>query len=260
MAMDKWHNSAGGRPTTYEMRWKRKPTSDPGGDANIRDYLWTLTACVPRVENGVVTGIFGCNTDITGQKEATRTALLRVKAERRLASFTATAPVGVYQCDTNFKLTHCNEHWFKVTGHQKVPIDDVDWRSIVLKDDLGQIERDTEIVAQGKELHTFSFRLRKLWTGPDGIVTPTWILATAATDRDEEGTVKSVTGTLTDVSRLKWAEAVQRNRVEEALESKRQQENFIDMTSHEMRMTHSSQRCCDSNTILMTVQVTLSAL
>jgi hypothetical protein len=27
-------------------------------------------------------------------------------------------------------------------------------------------------------------------------------------------------------------EAIQKNRVEEALESKRQQENFIDMTSH----------------------------
>jgi hypothetical protein len=32
----------------------------------------------------------------------------------------------------------------------------------------------------------------------------------------------------------KWAEAIQKSRVEEALESKRQQENFIDMTSHEV--------------------------
>lgn len=37
-----------------------------------------------------------------------------------------------------------------------------------------------------------------------------------------------------DVSQLKWAEARQRSRVEEALESKRKQENFIDMTSHKM--------------------------
>lgn len=39
----------------------------------------------------------------------------------------------------------------------------------------------------------------------------------------------------TDISQQKWAEAFQRERREEALELKRQQENFIDMTSHEMR-------------------------
>jgi PAS domain S-box-containing protein len=253
MAMEKWHNSAGGYPTTYEMRWKREPTRDHGGEENNRDYLWTLTACVPRVENGVVTGIFGCNTDITGQKEATRIALLRVEAERRLASFTATAPVGVYQCGTDFKITYCNEHWFQITGLPRVPLIELDWHSMILEEDMDEIERDMSLVMQGTEPHTFSFRVRKPWTGPDGIVTPTWILATATTANDEEGNVISVTGTLTDVSRLKWAEAIQRSRVEEALESKRQQENFIDMTSHEMRMPHPSQRYCDYDPVLTIV-------
>lgn len=41
-------------------------------------------------------------------------------------------------------------------------------------------------------------------------------------------------GTLTDISHLKFAEGVQRLRIEQAIESKRQQENFIDMTSHEI--------------------------
>ncbi|KAG9715543.1 putative histidine kinase HHK19p, partial [Aureobasidium melanogenum] len=41
--------------------------------------------------------------------------------------------------------------------------------------------------------------------------------------------------TTTDISHLKWAEDVQKSRVEEALEAKRQNEVFIDMTSHEIR-------------------------
>jgi len=44
-----------------------------------------------------------------------------------------------------------------------------------------------------------------------------------------------IIGTIVDISRQKWAEEVQKRKMEDALEAKRQQENFIDMTSHEMR-------------------------
>lgn len=39
---------------------------------------------------------------------------------------------------------------------------------------------------------------------------------------------------MTDISPVKFAEIVQNSRVEEAIEARRQQENFIDMTSHEV--------------------------
>lgn len=229
--------SASGKSITYEMRWKKKPNADTGSEDDTRDYLWTLTACVPiKAEDGIVTGIFGCNTDISGQKEATRIALLRVEAERRLASFTQTAPVGFYQCDPDLKIQYCNDQWFKIVGHPMTDIGAIDWTSRIYEDDLEATKKDSHIVMQVNKPYTFSFRVKKLWTGPDGLSTPTWILATATAHRDKDGQVASVMGTLTDVSQLKWAEAIQRSRVEEALESKRQQENFIDMTSHEMRM------------------------
>lgn len=40
---------------------------------------------------------------------------------------------------------------------------------------------------------------------------------------------------MTNISQQKWAEDIQKRRMEEAVEMKRQQENFIDITSHEMR-------------------------
>jgi PAS domain-containing protein len=190
-----------------------------------------------KTEDGIVTGIFGCNTDISGQKEATRIALLRMETERRLASLTEAAPVGFYQCTLDFKIEYCNDQWFEIIGHPKVPVCEVDWTKAIFEDDLEGAIYDTGIVLRCDKAHTFSFRTNKLWTGPDNISTPTWVLATATAHRDENGQVTTVAGCITDVSQLKWAEAIQRSRVEEALESKRQQENFIDMTSHEMRMS-----------------------
>ena len=40
---------------------------------------------------------------------------------------------------------------------------------------------------------------------------------------------------ITDISRIKWAEGLQNQRLKEAEETRRQQNNFIDITSHEMR-------------------------
>jgi signal transduction histidine kinase len=56
-------------------------------------------------------------------------------------------------------------------------------------------------------------------------------------------------GILFDISQFKWAESVQRRRVEEALEAKRQQENFIDMTSHELRNPLSAVVQCAESSI-----------
>ena len=42
-------------------------------------------------------------------------------------------------------------------------------------------------------------------------------------------------GSITDISHLKWAQGLQNRRLQEAEETRRQQNEFIDITSHEMR-------------------------
>lgn len=42
-------------------------------------------------------------------------------------------------------------------------------------------------------------------------------------------------GSIADISHLKWAQGLQEQRIKEAEETKRQQNEFIDITSHEMR-------------------------
>jgi signal transduction histidine kinase len=109
-----------------------------------------------------------------------------------------------------------------------------------------QVHRDVELACRQKEPHTFFFRTNKPWTAPDGSRLPTCLLTTAMTEQNEDGSVSAVLATMTDVTQLRWAEDIQKIRVQEVLESKRQQENFIDMTSHEMRNPLSAMvQCAD---------------
>jgi signal transduction histidine kinase len=69
--------------------------------------------------------------------------------------------------------------------------------------------------------------------------------------------VKGVLGCLTDISRQKWAEGFQARRTDEAIELKRQQENFMDMTSHEARNPLSAITLC-AESILTTLKELLN--
>jgi hypothetical protein len=53
------------------------------------------------------------------------------------------------------------------------------------------------------------------------------------TDQDD-GTVRRAFGVIVDISDQKRSEREQETRLEEAVELKHQQENFIDMISHEV--------------------------
>lgn len=50
-------------------------------------------------------------------------------------------------------------------------------------------------------------------------------------DLDEYGEVTSVMSCITDITSLKWSESQLRRRMDQAIEMKKQQERFIDMTS-----------------------------
>jgi hypothetical protein len=97
-------------------------------------------------------------------------------------------------------MRYCNDQWFRITEHPKVPIDQVDWRIIVDEDMIERCNHDVEVTRSKQGPHTFSIHLKKKWTGPDGYQTPTWILVSATAYAD--GTIM---GTMTDVSQMVWA-------------------------------------------------------
>lgn len=84
------------------------------------------------------------------------------------------------------------------------------------------------------ETVSFELRLRSQFTGViagEQVEGPFWIIASAYPEQDEDGTITGILGCITDISRQKWMEGFQTRKMLEAVELKRQQENFIDMTS-----------------------------
>jgi signal transduction histidine kinase len=87
---------------------------------------------------------------------------------------------------------------------------------------------------------TMTVRLKKKLRPPPSIFDSdpapehVWILGNVYPNV-EDGVTRGLFGCVTDISLLKWAEAVQARVAEEAQKAKRLQDEFIDLTSHEMR-------------------------
>lgn len=73
-----------------------------------------------------------------------------------------------------------------------------------------------------------------------------WILCSAYPELGPNDELLEIVGSVTDISKQKWAEGLQKMRTDSALESKQHLEHFIDTTSHEMRNPLSAiMQCAD---------------
>ncbi|KAK4892575.1 hypothetical protein LTR27_009039 [Elasticomyces elasticus] len=236
-----WEGLVAGKTFNIEMRWKRPRAAMPNGQEDVHGQ-WVLAACVPTFhENGTLRSVSGCLTDCAAQKRSEEDALKRAEAlerayasEKRFTKFAESASIGIYRFDLDFKMQYCNPGWLRITGHAPISdYADIDWRTVM--SDEAIIHSNWDLLINKKQAVSFQFRLQREWSNGLGGHGPAWALASAYPELSDDGTVVAVAGTLTDISQLVWAENVQKLRTEEAIEAKRQQDNFIDMTSHEIR-------------------------
>lgn len=256
LCMGYWKKLEQGTPVTFEFRWRKPEGKGPDREPKM-GVLWVLAACVPVIaKDGTLMGISGCTTDISAQKRSEQDAIQRAEAleratasEQRFAKFAEHALVAIFITDPEYKIQYCNDRWYEMTGCPRVPYDLINWRDTVLEEDVGIVERALKMLAKERIQLNVQFRVKRTWRSADGVESPAWMMAWAYPEHVEGGSAKTIVGTMIEISHLKWAESVQKIRVEEALESKRQQENFIDMTSHEMRNPLSAMvQCADSIT------------
>ncbi|KAK8169539.1 hypothetical protein IWX90DRAFT_181321 [Phyllosticta citrichinensis] len=180
--------------------------------------------------------------------------LLRVRtqeleqSELQLKHFADGVPTGIFVLEftpDNMAGTYRyrNEKWFELTGDTRE--DTGSWRSplwqLMHPDDVPGVRVEWRKLMEEKTEVSFEFRIprskvNRLPRPPvDENFPCTWILCCAFSIVTEEGWLRSIVGSATDITAVKWAEGIQKRRMEDALEAKRQQENFIDVTSHEMR-------------------------
>ena len=127
------------------------------------------------------------------------------------------------------------------------------------EDDQEHFASKWEGLITQKTTITLEVRIQTQWEGDIGgsvINIPRWILASVYPEVSKDGKLLSVMGCkwsltmksprrvsawltaigITEISRIKWAENLQIGRLHKAEETRRAQNSFIDITSHEMRI------------------------
>jgi len=158
-----------------------------------------------------------------------------VEHEYRFSRMAEFGPVGMFITDGGGHITYCNEMWWKISGHQKSGTAPDEWMQSIRGEDRAGVEGIWRRLVEEKLAVTHEFRFKGSRLLKDGHSVDNWALMSAYPEKDESGALKSIFGCITDIGQQKWAEDFQKRRRDEAVELKRQQENFIDITSHEMR-------------------------
>lgn len=162
-----------------------------------------------------------------------------IESENRLRSLAQNAPLGMYQIGLDRKIQWANDQFYDITGHDRSRPDMAHFREVLAADERETDRNIMEALLCGASRTVRDVRLCRTWKSPDqSDENPeedyAWILAVTF-PLVEDGEVKSLLGYVTDISRQKWAENVQTRNATLATDAKRRQEEFLDITSHELR-------------------------
>lgn len=157
-----------------------------------------------------------------------------VESENKFTRMAELAPVGMFIADCLGSMIFTNETFHKISGQTNGPSQQ-DWMECIVLEDRPAVEKMWQKLIENVQAMSAEFRFKTPWEDPNGARSETWVLASAYPEQDDDGSLKTVFGSITNISQQKSAQDFQKKRMEEAVELKRQQSNFIDMTSHEMR-------------------------
>lgn len=164
------------------------------------------------------------------------------ESERRASRMAEIVPVGIYELAADGSLLWANSQFFEIMGaHDHRETSAFAWGDYVDPEDhVRANEKMAKSLMQGIKISD-DLRLRRTYHPPgfgaDSHSTdePFWIMYSASPNLDADGSVYSLTGSITDISHLKWAEQLQIRNAAAAQKERKIQEEFIDITSHELR-------------------------
>ncbi|APA13550.1 hypothetical protein sscle_11g083200 [Sclerotinia sclerotiorum 1980 UF-70] len=162
------------------------------------------------------------------------------ESETNFARFATRTPVGLAILTVDGVALTANDLW-KSQTKLEIGSSQVNWEEVLMPGEYERVRKAWSQIVHEKKPGTFQTRIDKPWKAPelnaDGEEqwSETHLMLAWFPDLDEEGNVSTIMSCITEISELKWTENQLRARMEQALEMKKQQERFIDMTSHEMR-------------------------
>ncbi|KAF2858076.1 hypothetical protein K470DRAFT_260147 [Piedraia hortae CBS 480.64] len=159
-----------------------------------------------------------------------------MESEDKFTRMAELAPVGMCIVNSSGSITFANDMWYDISGVARSKVYTADmWIESVKDDDRELVRRLWKELVENRAPVSKEFRFSAQWTDASGVSGDTWALFSAFPETYEDGTLKSAFGSLTNITLQKRAEEYQASQRQKAVEMKRQQENFIDITSHEMR-------------------------
>lgn len=212
-------------------------------DADYRSFLRLLTR---QIENGITVA-----RGVERERDIHRKQLTS-ELERRFWRFAESAPVGMYMYNDQDVLTYCNTAFEEISGTSKQKLlEPMAWMDMIHPDGVADMTAMWEGYTQSRREETIEFEVqfKKPWIskgdGAEVRLDRTYALGILQPEYHDDGKLKGTLGCITDISSVKWAEKMQIARLSEAIEQKRQQENFLDVTSHEMSMCF----CCSCRSL-----------
>ncbi|GAB7357491.1 hypothetical protein MBLNU459_g0026t2 [Dothideomycetes sp. NU459] len=223
LAWSKWYILLKGIPVTFEMRWKT-----PAGSKE--PFRWVLAACVPVQEDGVITSISGCTTDISAQKKFQKEALARAEAlERAQASekeanhasqslvrmqfLVEQVAAGVFELTPEGVIMHSNDSYHTISGIPRaiVGVEQLAFANYLYPEDYEWVMENWRKMLGGEET-TFEMR----WKAPLNEYGEDfqWALAACVPVKDGSGKTTSIYGCLTNIGAQKRTERETRKRAE----------------------------------------------
>jgi PAS domain S-box-containing protein len=171
----------------------------------------------------------------------------------RLQRIAEASPIGMFSMSSSGLILECNDRWFELTGHPKDVMYEMSWMEVLKESSIAAMEEGWHQLTKDGMSWSAELELKKPWYDPaTGEKVDNWVLADCQPEFGEDGTVKTIMGSITDITlqkrsakdaeararlseqllqRTQEAEALQKQRLKEAEETRRQQNNFIDITS-----------------------------
>ncbi|KAE9979328.1 hypothetical protein EG328_000973 [Venturia inaequalis] len=165
------------------------------------------------------------------------TQALKLQTDR-LQRMTALSPLGMFNISPEGVIREANDRYFEMTGHSRANLYEFSFMEHLMEtsrktmmDGWHRMVVDHLPFTGELQLSTPSVRQVDI----DGEAIEYWVLTTAQPEIASDGSLRSIMGSITDISHLKWAQGLQEKRLKEAEETRRQQDEFIDFLFHELR-------------------------
>ncbi|PBP17289.1 M2QJ, histidine kinase-group XI protein [Diplocarpon rosae] len=213
-------------------------------DEDYRNFLVTLTQQVTTPQlSAVILREEVERRQLLARKEALDRDRLSKELsddETKFARFATRAPVGLAILSPDGSALSANDLWRDLT-QLAVGSNKVAWEKVLADGELEVVNSLWEQLLTEHRPTTMQIRMKRRWLVPELDAehkeqwSDTHIMLTLYPDFDSHNNLSTIMSCVTDISAIKWSETQLRQKMTQAIELRKAQERYIDLTSHEMR-------------------------